>query len=222
MNGNLPEIPNRQELERYNVYRPGWEAIRQSLYDFQAYAAAGSTLLTFFALPLGQGGKTLSDTNMNLAGQLPSNVEFLLQSIEIHVFPTTPTVTAQMPAVQGAKAAAALVNDLYIIGRSGNLQLLIGQKPYLQEAPLGRFPPKTRFAVDAALADTTTAAADSQARIAFPKWEGRPYLLAPASLRLPQNANFSVTLNWPEGVQAISNPARIGVVLDGILYRKSQ
>jgi hypothetical protein len=222
MNGNGQAVPNRAELERYNVYRPGWEAIRQSLYDFQAYAAAGVTQMTFFALPLGQGGKTLSDTNMNLAGQLPANIEFLVQSIEVHFLPTTPTVAAAMPSFFGAQAAQVLINDAYIFGRSGNLNLTIGQKPYLQEAPLGRFPPKANFTLDAALSDATTAAASLQTRTGYGRWAGRPYLLAPASLRLPENANFSVTLSWPEGVQAISNPARVGVILDGILYRKSQ
>lgn len=215
-------VPTRAELARYQVNRPGWEAIRQSLYDFQAYAAAGQTQLSFFQAPVGQSGKTLSDTNMTLAGQLPANQEFLVQSIEVFFSPTTPSVAAQMPAAQGAKVAALLVNDAYIVGRSGNLNFTVGSKPYLQEAPLGRFPQKARFEVDAALADTSTAAADSQARIAFGAWEGRPYLLSPAEILLVSNQNFVVTLAWPEGAQAITNPARIGVILDGILYRRSQ
>jgi hypothetical protein len=124
--------------------------------------------------------------------------------------------------VFGAQAAAALVNDAYIFGRSGNLNLTIGSKPYLQEAPLGRFPAKTHFCVDAALAEGTTAAAASQSRVSFGYWAGRPYLLDKAPLLLPENQNFSLTLAWPEGVQAITSPARVGVILDGILYRRSQ
>lgn len=216
------QVPNRAQLSKYSVNRPGWEAIRQTLYDFQAYQAAGVTQLTFFALPVGQSSKTLSDTNMTLAGQLPKNQEFLVQSIEVVFLPTTPTVAAQMPAAQGAQAAAAIINDAYIFGRSGNLTLTIGSKPYLQEAPLGRFPQKAHFCLDAAIADTTTAGAAQQARAAFGFWTGRPYLLSPADLLLPENQNFSVSLNWPEGVQAITNPARVGVILDGILYRRSQ
>lgn len=216
------QVPTRAQLSKFSVNRPGWEAIRQSLYDFQAYAAAGQAVLTFFANPLGQGGKTLSDTNMTLAGQLPKNQEFLIQSIEVVFFPTTPTVAAQMPAVFGAEAAQSLINDVYIVGRSGNLNLTIGSKPYLQEAPLGKFPPKTHMCVDAALADATTAGANLQSRTGYAYWSGRPYVLDPAALLLPENQNFSITLNWPEGVQAITNPGRIGVVLDGILYRRSQ
>lgn len=217
-----PKVPSRAQLSKYSVNRPGWEAIQQSLYDFQAYAAAGQTQLTFFANPVGQSSKTLSDTNMTLSGQLPKNQEFLIKSIEVFFSPTTPTVAAQMPAAFGAQAISQIVNDSFIVGRSGNLNLTIGSKPYLQEAPLGRFPQKAHFCVDAALSDVTTAGANLQSRIAFGFWTGRPYLLEAAPLLLPENQNFSVTLNWPEGVQAITNPARIGVILDGILYRRSQ
>lgn len=216
------KVPSRAQLSRYSVNRPGWEAIQQSLYDYQAYAAAGHTQLGFFATPAGQSSKTLTDTNMTLAGQLPKNQEFLIKSIEVFFSPTTPTVAAQMPAAFGAQAIAQVVNDSYIVGRSGNLTLTIGSKPYLQEAPLGRFPQKVHFAVDGALADVTTAGANLQSRLAFGFWTGRPYLLEAAPLLLPENQNFSITLNWPEGVQAITNPARIGVILDGILYRRSQ
>lgn len=217
-------VPTRQDLQRYSVNRPGWEAIRQTLYDFQEYNQAGHTQLQFFAVPAGQQGKTQSDTNMSLAGQLPANQEFLIQSIEVYFFPTTPTVAAQMPAAFGAQAAAQVVNDAYVVGRSGNLALVIGSKPYLQEAPIGRFPPKASFCLDAALADSTTAGGNQQSRIAYAKWSGRPYLLSPADILLIQNQNFSVTLNWPEGAVALpsNNPARIGVVLDGYLYRRSQ
>ncbi len=215
-------VPTRAELSRYSVNRPGWEAVKQSLYDYQAYAAAGQAQLTFFAQPVGQGGRTLSDTNMTLAGQLPKNQEFLATSVEVFFSPTTPTVAAQMPAAFGAQAISQIVNDAYIVGRAGNLNLTIGAKPYLQESPLGRFPQKAYFDLHAAAADVSTAGAALQTRIAYGHWCGRPYLLDPAPLLLPENQNFTVTLNWPEGAQAITNPGRIGVILDGILYRRSQ
>ena len=219
MAGN--NIPSYNDLSQFNVNRDGWEGIRQSLYDYQAYAAAGHTQLTFFAVPTGQGGKTLSDTNMNLAGQLPANQEFLVQSIEVHFLPTVPAVAADNPAAQGVKAVANIVNDVYRFHRTGNLKFEIGSKPYLQEAPLGRFPAKTYFEINAATA-LAGEVADAQARIAYAHSAGRPYLLAPANLRLVSTQNFQITLNWPEGVQDITNPARVGVILDGILYRRSQ
>lgn len=222
-------IPGRSQLANYEVNREGWEGIRQSLYDYQAYAAAGSTLLTFFAQPLGQGtavlgagAKTLSDTNMTLAGQLPANQEFLVQSIEVAFFPTTPTVAAAMPAATGAIAAQVHINDGYIFRRAGNLQFIVGSKPYLQEAPLMKFPTKQQFSVEGAMSDTTTAGAAQNNRIGFPIVSGRPYMLSPAAVLLTSSQNFSITLNWPEGAQAITNPAKVGVILDGVLYRRSQ
>jgi hypothetical protein len=225
-------IPSYSDLAAYNVNRDGWEAIRQSLFDSNVYAAAGQTQLTFFALPLGQGtgrggaAKTYSDTNMLQQGQMPANQEFLIQSVEVVFYPTIPYVTADLPAASGNANAAAntdnLINDTWKFYNSGNLTLTIGSKSYLQEGPMLRFPPKAFFELHGAMADTTTAAGTSASRIAFGTARGRPYMLQPANLRLVSNQNFSVTLNWPEGLQTIVNPARVHVILDGILYRRSQ
>lgn len=223
-----PGIPSYADLAAYNVNRDGWEAIRQSLYDSAAYAAAGVAALSFFQTPVGQGtgvgggAKTLSDTNMTLAGQMPANQEFLIQSVEVEFFPTVPAVAADNPAVFGAQATDHLTNDSYIFYRGGNLQLNIGAKNYLTESPLLRFPGKAYFELHGAVADTSTVAGSQQTRIKFATSRGRPYMLQPANLRLVSSQNFSVTLNWPEGNAVITNPARIFVILDGILYRRSQ
>ncbi len=219
--GVLDRVPNMGELAQYNVTLPGYEAITQTLYDYQALAASGVTQLQFFSTPTGQGGKTLSDTNMTLAGQLPANQQFLVTGIEIVFFPTTPAVAADNPAAYGAKAVANLVNDVYTFTRSGNITFTIGSKVYVQEAPMGKLPPKTHMAVDAALTDSTTLATDSQSRIAFAYAAGRPYNLR-APLRITENMSFGVTLNWPEGARTYANAARVGVILDGVLYRLAQ
>jgi hypothetical protein len=221
-------IPNRSQLDAFNVNREGWEGFTNTLYDSAAYAAAGATQLNFFSTPVGQGtglgggAKTLTDTNMTLAGQMPANQEFLIQSIEVAFYPTTPTVAAAMPASLDAAANAAqvIINDAYIFYRAGNLNLIIGAKSYCQEAPLMKFPAKAYFHLNAALASTTTA--DTKAlKTGFATSMGRPYLLK-APLRLVSNQNFNVSLNWPEGLQAISNPARVVLTLDGVFYRRSQ
>lgn len=211
-------------LSQYEVNREGWEAIRQDLYDSQAYAAAGQTVLTFFQSATGSSTKTLSDTNMELPGQMPNMQKFLVESVEVDFQPTVPAVTAQNPAVFGAQAVAAIVNDVYIFRRSGYLQFNIGSKYYLQSGPMKKFPSATHFAIDAALSDATTAAASSQSRIAFADVVGRMYHMTPYSVLLISNQNFNVALNWPEGVQALpsGNPARVVVTLWGILYRRSQ
>lgn len=221
-------IPTLQELQKYVVNREGWEVIKQSLFDSVAYPAVGLTSTTLFSTPIGQGVglgggvKTATDTNMSLAGQLPANQGFLIEGVEVLVNVTTPTVVAAMPAAFGAQAVAVQVNDAFIISRSGNLNLTIGSKPYLQDGPLMKFPASSNFCLDAALADVTTAGANLQSRIAYGKAKGRPYSLGAAPIFLTANQNFNVTLAWPEGLQAISNPARITVSLFGLLYRRSQ
>ncbi|RJP44504.1 hypothetical protein C4587_01835 [Candidatus Parcubacteria bacterium] len=213
-------IPNQSQLGDYKVTLDAYEGITQSLYDFQTYGSAGQTQLNFFAVPVGQGGKTNSDTNMQLAGQLPANLRFLITGIEVQFRPTIPTVAAAMPAVYGADAVAAQINDAYIVERAGNLQLTIGSKQYLQEAPLGRLPGRQHFHLDAAVSGTQTATG-TQSRIAFGYASGAPYNLR-SPLLLLENMAFSVVLAWPEGVQAITNPGRIGVILNGVLYRLAQ
>lgn len=227
-----PGVPGvysfEQSAQLYSVTNERHEVIKTSLYDSAPYPAAGIQQLTFFQQGIGGGigfggsTKTASDTNMVTNGLLSSGISFIVQSIEIEIQTTTPTVAAQMPAFFGAEAAAALVNDAYIIGRSGNLRFEILSKPYLVEAPLGRFPSDADFDVSGALADATTAAASQQSRLAFGKWTGDRYHLSPVDLRLAETMNFSITLNWPEGLQPITNPARLFVHLNGLEYRLSQ
>jgi hypothetical protein len=207
--------PSREELQKYSVNRDGWEALRWRFYDSSAYATTGHTQLTYFQLPVGQSSKNYSDTNMNLAGQLPLNQEFLVQSIEVNFLP------GLAPSILGADAAQTAINDANIFYKSGNLTFTIGSKSYLQEAPLQSFPPKANFALDSAIATATTAGANLQTRTGYGRAVGRPYMLNPP-LYLTSTQNFSVTLNWPEGVQAVTTAGKVFVTLDGILYRRSQ
>lgn len=213
----MKRLPTPAEMASYRVNRAGQEeGIRQSLYDFTDYAAAGQQTLTFFQTPEGQSGKTKADTNMTSAGQLPDPQKFLVESIEVLFFPGT------NPAVYGAGAAANHINDAYVVSKSGWLQLFIMSKPYLEEAPIGRFPAKTRLHVEAAVSDASTAAANQQSRIAYASFAGRPYQMNPPIV-LTKNQNFKVTLNWPAAVALPSGVnGRIGIVLDGVLFRASQ
>jgi len=223
----MPGPVSFQDAQQYTVNRSQeYEVTRQSLYDFQSYAGAGQTSLTFFQIPIGQGGKTLADTNMELAGQLPAPKFFLIESIEIQFFPGENPVIATN-AVNDDAVVSNFSNDVYALAKSGSLTLFIGSKTYLQEAPLGRFPPKTRLdGMYGAAIDTKQAiAAANVAELAmdYAQMAGRPYFLDPYKILLAPTQNFNVTLQWPTAVGLPStNAARIGVVLDGVLYRLSQ
>lgn len=215
-------IPNLQELQSYAVNRKGqYEGIRQTLYDFQTYANAGQTSLTFFQVPVGQAGKTLADTNIEVAGSLPQPKHFLVESIEVYLFPGVDPVTTLTTI-----AAPNFANDVYAVEQGGSLNFFIGSKTYLEEAPIGRFPPKTKLEVEGAhaLDFEQAVAADQEAQVStdYAVFCGRPYYINPATLLIPTQ-NFKVSLNWPTAVALPSGQdARVGIVLDGVLYRQSQ
>lgn len=208
---------------KYGVNIPStWEAVSWILYDYQAYAAAGQPTLSFFQTPYGQRTGGLSDTNMALAGQLSKNNAFLVQAIEIPFWPTVPAVAANNPAVYGAGADPAQVNDVYLVSRTGNLTFTINNKQYMQDGPLGQFPTKRNLEINAAFSDASTAAASQATRVAYAYFGGEQRDLGDYPLYLDASQQFGVSLNWPEGVQAITNPARIGVRLLGTLFRTAQ
>lgn len=217
-------FPSFEQLDNWSVNRSGdYEVIHQSLYDFQTYAQAGQTSLNFFALPKGQSGKTIADTNLTNAGVLPAPIHFVVQSIEVYFIPAPLPVTVTT-AADLVPLAPDFTNDAFEVWESGSLDFVIGSKSYLQEAPIGRFPQKTRLDVDtsSALQVKQAIAADQQWRLAsdYAAFAGRPYWIDPWLLLVPTQ-NFSVELIWPTAV-AISAAARIGVVMDGLLYRLSQ
>lgn len=207
-------IPSLEELQKYNVNRPGQiEGIRQSLYDFQEYPVAGTTSLTFFQVPVGQSGKTKADTNMDIAGALAAPKRFFVESIEVMFFP------GGTIARSDASLTLSMADDVYQVAKSGYLDFFIGSKSYLTEAPIGRFPPKTGVKIASAIATTNTNVTN---KIEYAVFGGVPYKLDPGILLVPTQ-NFNVTLNWPTPVALPSgNAARIGVILNGILYRNSQ
>lgn len=198
--------PQISALRQYNVNREGqYEVIWQPLYEYQTYPLAGTTGLTFFQNTVGSVAGGLSTTNMRAAGQMPRPQEFLITGIQV--------VFEAGTAVAAAAAIPTNVLDVNTVATSGNLELFIGSKAYLNDGPVGAFP--QQFGLSIASDQGTGAFGTNYARTA-----GKYYAITP--VKIPANQNFNVTLNWPEGVQAITVAARIGVRLDGFLYRLSQ
>lgn len=235
-NNPVPNVANMNDIPGFSVIN--WnqaEIVTWQLYDSAAYPAAGTLGLQFFQVPVGSGtgfggaAKTLSDTNMQLPGMLPSGQCFIITSFEVDFQPTTPTGAnaSYLPAAAGLASGAAgivpaIINDAYIFRRSGNFTFSTLSKNYAQIAPLMRLPATSDFVVDGALSDTTTAAATAARTIAWGTTVGMPYVLTPNNILLPSTTNFQVTLAWPEGLQAIQSAARVFVQLNGLLVRLSQ
>lgn len=220
------------------------EVIRQRLYDYQVYPTAGQTELNFFQQPQGAGltsavgaaaggAKTYADTNMQLAGQLPSGAAYKVESLEVVFKPGsvatantyTPAALSQWAAVSAA-ALTAQVNDVNQIYQSGYLEFWVLDKNYLRETPLEAFPPKVGLDLQAAHA--TNSATTAQVSTILAKATGRPYYLESSNgvqlpITLKPAISFSVKLKWPAAVATPSGfNGRIGVVLDGLMMRASQ
>ena len=210
--------PSLAQLEQYNVNVDGQpEVVWYPIYDFQVYPAAGFSSLNFFAVPEGQASKTFDDTNMELGGALAVPINMAITNIQVWFF------AGQAPGRSGAIANTGdNWNDLDAIMQAGHLQLEIGSKEYLLDAPLMKFPPQARLAGAAALADSTTAAANAGSQIDYATAVGRVYTIVP--LRLIAQQNFVVRLRFQNGVVATPSTVagRIGVQLGGFRYRLAQ
>jgi len=206
---------------RFSPIRPGeWEVVNEDLYDFQTYPLAGTTGLTFFAVPRGQGTKTTADTNMDLAGQISAGLLFNVRAIEIAFFPGVLPGRGQLnsAAVGGLDG---FINDVWSVGIGGWMQMNILAKPYIQVAPLARMPFSGRLEGWGSQSDSTTPGAAQLTRTSYGSWGGMIFQITPVDLI--SNINFGVTLNWPTAVPLPSGVnGRIGVILRGTKRRVSQ
>lgn len=235
----MERLPTAADFNARRVTNPNQsEIVRQRFYDYQLYATAGTTQLTFFSAPVGQGlttalggtagtAKTLWDTNLELPNTLPSGKAFMIESIEVLFFPgsvaTANTYTVASPVLFNATAAAAVSSQLADVNsfyQSGMLELNILSKNYLRETPMLAFPPKANFNLDAAMAsNSATTALNGAVNM---RAAGRPYYLEP-TIALQPAVNFEVVIRYPAAVATPSGfNARVGVILDGYFMRASQ
>lgn len=188
------------------------DVIVEPRYDTNTILAAGALSLSYFVQPVGQGAtnfgaatvaKTLADTNMELAGQLPSGYNFVILGFRAQ------------PAFKLTQADATLWSA------GAWFTFTIGSKPYLR-VPLDTIPagmgPQGFF----------TQAAAATASLAAHGWPhlSNAFTIGRKPLELQQTQNFNVTLNWTtiqpvtttvNGQAAAGLPVRI--YLDGFLKR---
>lgn len=222
-------------LQQYNANRPDQiEILRQSLYDSLTYPSAGQAQLTFFQVPKGQAGavglattaaKTLQDTNMDIAGSLPAPKNFLVQSIELFFFPGGSGTTTYVPITLTQLNSATFthfIDNVFFFAQSGWLELFIGSKAYLNEAPLLKFPPKNALHVVSQIGVSQSLASNTNAWMNYASLGGKPYIMDPPIL-LVQTQNFNVTLNWNGSLALPSGfAAKVVCNMNGLLIRNSQ
>ena len=203
------------------------DVIWAPLYDSNTYVGTtGHTTLNFFALPIGQGAssapgnagatKGLADTNMTAAGQLTMGNDFYMTGQEIVFYP------GENPGGTPASTTVGnFVNDTYVFSKSGVLTLQIGSnRQYIQDGPMGMFPPITRLAVATALSGGETVTTTIN-EITYAVMSGSPYTITP--VYITATLGFQEQLTWPAAVVLPSGTnARVFARLDGYLIRNAQ
>lgn len=199
----------------FSVNMPGQlQAIYEPLYDFQTYPAAGAQSLRFFQEPVGgPSGKTKEDTNMRAGGALPAPQHFLATSIQVEYYPAEDPMSAGV----APGTVSTFTNDTYNVLKAGSLSFVVGDKPQLRQGPLMIFPPKHRLYAEGAIADSTTAGATQKTTLDYACAVGECFEIEPTLI--PPNQNFDVTIEFPSAVVPVASDARIGVRINGTLYR---
>jgi len=184
------------------------DVIAQPLYDTVTLPMAGATRLTFFSVPLGQGAtafgagtKHLGDTNMELAGQLAAGFAFKLLGFRL-AFPWNIPIADLVLGINGAA-----------------FRFFVAAKEFL------RVPARTVPSGNAAFI-TTNAGSTAAANVAsgtsgWPSMQNG-FAVGRKPLDMGAGENFSVTLEWGGGVQAISAATFITIYLDGFMGRPVQ
>lgn len=219
---NGPGVYNfRPELSRYLGPGVTYDPLRQPLYDgvrFTATIAAG-TVQSFFATPVGQGtgmgggAKTELDTNMRLAGQIPSQHVYEVWSPRIVVaFDDISSAT-----IPGINQQPEILNDI-LYGSFLRFRI-VSQEKLLVPAfflPAGAGAVLSLQGFQAAAASFQTASATNGVAS-----QEAPQRLDPFPVVIPPLQSFLVEITF---VRAVTFTAAVGgilvwVVLDGILHR---
>ncbi len=199
---NRPSVQRAFATSRVNI-PDAVESIYQPLYDYQTLAATAVASQSFFQVPVGQSSKTIADTNMSLAGQLPKGQTFQITGIQVEILPT-----GNVDHGTGTNFG----DDCYAVYKAGALVLTIGSKDYVTQGNLMKFPPINRMAGVASTGLVTQ-------QIQYFTAAGREYSVA--DLLLESSQNFSVTiLELPALPSAAAGV--IGVTLNGFLFRNAQ
>lgn len=200
------------------------DVIYWPLYDALSWGTAGQTLLSYFANPqgagttsapgAGSGPKTSSDTNMQLAGQLPLGNDFFFTGLEFDLYP------GESPEqVGGADLIGDFVNDVWLASKSGLVTFVVQNRNYIQDGPLLNFPPACGLSVAAAIGGTNTAGTQSLSEVAYAVASGMPYTITPVYIQATQGFQMQVT--WP-AVVSLSSTARMFSRMQGYLIRNVQ
>jgi hypothetical protein len=183
------------------------EIISQPLWDTVSVAAATATSqATFYTIPRGgAAGKTLEDSNMTLAGQLPRPQVYYVKAVSFAVKATVPAATS----IPNSETDFAEILD-------GVAQFVVGAKTML-EAPLYWF--VAGFGINVQQLD---AGAAVRAVNLTNGLQGMPYRwFLKHRIMIDENENFRIDCSWETAFNS-AVAVDLVMVLDGELIRSIQ
>jgi hypothetical protein len=177
------------------------EKLDWSYYDKLVLAAAG-TEFTMFQVPVGQGGKTLADTNMKTAGQVPTNQGFIIRAVRAEFLSHAVKATADLEL---------LYNWLRVV----TVQLFIDGKDAIYQKPLTEI-----MGIPLLFHVTPTVAGNNELIGSMGRFLGINPLNIP--IMLGRNTHFEVRITYPTALGAVNIVGdELRISLGGILERLS-
>lgn len=244
MNGNglVRTFANSADALRYlqaafgSANYRSWQYLRQLFWDYQNYPEAGQSVFNFFGRAPG-GTVTLQDTNMPKASSFGQQ-HFLVKAIRTRLF----IKTWDLQLWDGLDATT-LASD-YLMGflHAGVLKWDINArnyltlpKPFLYAPPGGGEEQHRNRGIDAltlseGTPNTLLTFTSAPPYATQTNQEDGVFLVDPNVL-IEAEQNFAVSIEFPSGLVPVigtgitddtSNPLKIGVELDGILFRPVQ
>lgn len=244
MNGDLKLYNSSEEALTDLSQRFGsavfteWQTVRKKFYSYASYLEAGAVSFNFFNASVGTGGLTIQDTNLPKPGSF-GQVHFLLKSIQTRFFITTWDLQAW-----AGTDASTLYSDL-IAGftHGGVMNIILNNRIFAQiPKPFLYCPPGDgQERVHSAGLDTLTLTEGtpnviltSISHSPYATLNSRPkgniYVMDP-QIMIEAEQNMTVSIEYPSGAIPVigtgvtddtTNPLKIGVIFDGILFRPLQ
>ena len=209
--------------QKYGTVAGGrWEYLRYPFYSYQTYPVAGANQLNFFSQTVG-GLVTQADTNMQTAGSFQGDWSLLVMSIGMKIRLKTNNL-----ALFDGTDATTLMSD-YLAGfvQTGVLRWTINSFNYLELPHPFLYAPPSEGAQDMHLQGNMTAI------VSAPPWatltNRRNGILLARPVLIETLQTFQIQLLYPAGAVPViatgiaiddtTNPLKVGVELDGILFR---
>lgn len=207
--------------------RPVLEQVVKTYFDTEAFVAA-TLESNYFSRPQGQAAaagntKTLRDTNMIVAGQLPNPKVFVIVGFRVVCSGMTDDAQAT-PAFALMTATEAVLAYRAIVWETVT-EFQLGQKIYVKR-PTWQLPANAGLAMDG-ITSTNTAGGSIQLLADIPAslFASGPYLsYVRTRLRLPPLQSFSARIYSPRArVNGLpTNGVKVSLLLDGIEGREVQ